>query len=106
MAEGRKHFLARRVTRVYLESYLIVLTFIFFFPVVFMLLVEKSVNLLGANIIFFEFNLFLSLVLMIYTYLTRYENRNWKLFFLYFILSFVYLVSSMILLGGWSLLGF
>ena len=106
MAEVKKHFLARRITRIYLESYLVVLTIIFFFPVVYMLLVEKNVTLLGANIIFFEFNLFLSLVLMIYTYLTRDENRNWKLFFLYLILSFTYLVSSMIILGGWSLLKF
>ena len=106
MAEVKKHFLARRITRIYLESYLVVLTIIFFFPVVYMLLVEKNVTFLGANIIFFEFNLFLSLVLMIYTYLTRDENRNWKLFFLYLILSFTYLVSSMIILGGWSLLKF
>ena len=95
----KKPFLARKITKIYLESYLLVLSLIFLFPIVYMLLVEKNPQFFGANIIFFEFNMFLSLVLLIYTYFTRYENDNWKVFLLYFILSIVFLVSSMIILG-------
>lgn len=95
-----KPFLARKITRIYLESYMLVLLLIFIFPIVHMLLVEKNAQLFGANIIFFEFNMFLSLVLMIYTYFTRDENPNYKYFMLYFITSIIFLASSMIVLGG------
>lgn len=95
----KKPFLARKITKIYLESYLLVLSLIFLFPIVYMFLVEKNPQFFGANILFFEFNMFLSLVLLIYTYFTRYENENWKVFFLYFIFSIVFLVCSMIILG-------
>ncbi len=96
----KKSFLAKKITRIYLESYLLVLTLIFFFPIIYMILVEKNPQFFGANILFYEINMFLSLVLLIYTYFTRYENENWKVFILYFVLSLVFLVSSMIILGG------
>lgn len=96
----KKPFLARKITKIYLESYLVVLSLIFLFPIIYMFLVEKNPQIFGANILFFEFNMFLSLVLLIYTYFTRYENNNWKVFMLYFILSIVFLVSSMLILGG------
>ncbi|RAP53487.1 MAG: hypothetical protein BZ138_00760 [Methanosphaera sp. rholeuAM270] len=95
-----KPFLARKITRIYLETYLVIISLIFFLPVVHMLLVEKNPQFFGANILFFEFNLFLSLVLVIYTYFTRYENRNWKMFLLYFVMCLAYLVGSMLILGG------
>ncbi|HII08536.1 MAG TPA: hypothetical protein HA277_00910 [Methanosphaera sp.] len=98
----KKHFLARKITRIYLESYLLVMFLIYLFPIIYMLLVEKNPQFFGANILFFEFNLFLSLVLLIYTYFTRYENNNWKIFILYFVLSIIFLVSSMIILG-WNI---
>ncbi|HIH35650.1 MAG TPA: hypothetical protein HA255_04295 [Methanosphaera sp.] len=98
----KKHFLARKITRIYLESYLMVMFLIYLFPIIYMLLVEKNPQFFGANILFFEFNLFLSLVLLIYTYFTRYENNNWKIFILYFVLSIIFLVSSMIILG-WNI---
>ncbi len=97
---SKKSFLARKSTRIYLESYLLVISLIFLFPVVYMFLVEKNAQFFGANILFFEFNLFLSLVLMIYTYFTRYENGNYKIFIVYFIISFIFLLSSMMILGG------
>lgn len=99
---AKKAFLARKITRIYLESYLLVLSLIFLFPIIYMLLVERNPQFFGANILFFEFNMFLSLVLLIYTYFTRYENDNWRIFVLYFVLSIVYLVSSMIILG-WNI---
>lgn len=97
---AKKHFLARKITKIYLESYLLILSLIFIFPIVYMLIVEKNAQFFGANILFFEFNMFLSLVLLIYTYFTRYENNNWKIFLLYFFLSIIYLISSMLILGG------
>lgn len=95
----KKSFLARNLTKIYLESYLLVMVLIFCFPVIHMFIVGKNPQFFGANILFFEFNLFLSLVLMIYTYFTRNENSNWKLFVLYFIMSFLLLVISMMILG-------
>jgi hypothetical protein len=97
---SKKPFLARNITKIYLESYLLVMLLLFLFPIIYMLLVEKNTQIFGANILFFEFNMFLSLVLLIYTYFTRYENKNWKVFLLYFLLSFMFLVSSMVILGG------
>lgn len=95
-----KSFLARTSTRIYLESYLVVMSLIFVFPIVFMFLSRKNPQFFGANILFFEFNMFLSFVLMIYTYFTRDENRNYVLFIVYFVLSFIFLVSTMMILGS------
>ena len=97
---AKKAFLARKSTKIYLESYLLVLSLIFLFPIIHMLITEKNPQLFGANILFFELNMFLSLVLLIYTYFTRSENENWKTFLLYFALSIIFLVSSMLILGG------
>lgn len=99
---AKKAFLARKITKIYLESYLMVMFLIYLFPIIYMLLVEKNPQFFGANILFFEFNMFLSLVLLIYTYFTRYENDNWKIFILYFVLSIIFLVSTMIILG-WNI---
>ena len=97
---NKKPFLARKITKIYLECYLVVMFLIFTFPIIYMLVVEKNSQFFGANILFFEFKLFLSLVLLIYTYFTRYENKNWKIFLIYFALSIVFLVTSMIVLGS------
>lgn len=99
---AKKAFLARKITRIYLESYFLVMFLIYLFPLVYMLIVEKNPQFFGANILFFEFNMFLSLVLVIYTYFTRYENENWKMFLLYFVLSIVFLVTTMLILG-WNI---
>lgn len=96
---AKKAFLARKITKIYLESYLAVMFLIFMFPIIYMMLAEKNPQLFGANILFFEFNMFLSLVLLVYTYFTRYENENWKSFLLYFVVSILFLVCSMIILG-------
>jgi len=95
-----KPFLSRNSTRIYLESYLLVLSIIFVTPLVMWIFLGKDPIIISANILFFEFNLFLSLVLMIYTYFTRYENKNWKIFVYYFVLSLFYLITSMFILGG------
>ena len=95
-----KSFLARNSTKIYLKTYLGVLTLMFFIPISYMFLIEKSVIMFGANIFFFEMNLFLSLVLMIYTYLTRYENKNWKIYVIYFVVSLIFLTSSMVILSA------
>jgi len=96
----KKSFLARTSTKIYLKTYLGVLTLMFLIPISYMFLIEKSAIMFGANILFFEMNLFLSLVLMIYTYFTRYENKNWKLYIIYFIMSLIYLISSMLIMGS------
>jgi len=89
----KKSFLARTSTKIYLKTYLGVLTLMFLIPISYMFLIEKSAIMFGANILFFEMNLFLSLVLMIYTYFTRYENKNWKLYIIYFIMSLIYFMG-------------
>lgn len=97
---SKKPFLSRKIARIYLETYMLVMFLVYIFPIVYMLIIEKNPQFFGANILFFEFNLFLSLVLLIYTYFTRYENSNWKVFILYFVISLVFLVTSMLILGG------
>lgn len=97
---SKKPFLSRKITKIYLKTYMLVMFLIYMFPIVHMLILGKNSQFFGANILFFEFNLFLSLVLLIYTYFTRYENSNWKLFIFYFVLSLVFLVTSMLILGG------
>ncbi|MBR0472288.1 MAG: hypothetical protein IJI98_06270 [Methanosphaera sp.] len=101
-----KPFLSRNSTRVYLESYLLVLGIIFVTPLILELFLGRNPVIMGANILFFEFNLFLSLVLLVYTYFTRDENRNWKLFVVYFVLCLLFLVLSMFVLGGSLYFGF
>lgn len=95
-----KTFLSRNSTKIYLESYLLVLSIIFVTPFILELFLGRDPVVLSANILFFEFNLFFSLVLMIYTYFTRYENKNWKWFICYFVLCLLYLVLTMFVLGG------
>lgn len=85
--------LAATKTKRYLLSYMIVLAVIFILPL-FMLLFNSNLTLLGANLLFFELNMFLFLVLMVYTYITRSENRNWKMYTYSFILSFSYLIIT------------
>lgn len=97
---SKKPFLSRKSTKIYLESYLLVLSIIFVAPLVMEVFLGRNPIILSANILFFEFNLFLSLVLMIYTYFTRYENSNWKVFIVYLCLSFIYLVTTMFVLGS------
>ncbi len=97
---SKKHFLARKTTRIYLESYFMVMFLVYLFPIVYMLIVSKNAVFFGANILFFELNLFFSLVLLIYTYFTRDENDNWNMFLWYFVLTLIFLVSSMLILGG------
>ena len=99
MTENNKGLLAMNITGIYLKIYLSVTTIIFLLPILHMFLFDIDVTLFGANILFFELNLFLSFVLMFYTYLTRHENPNWKLFLIYFVLSFLFIVSSMLILG-------
>ena len=95
-----KSILAKKITRIYLKTYMLIMSIIFTLPIIHMFLINKNVPLFGANILFYEFNLFLSLILLIYTYFTRDENRNWKLFLYYFILSFLLLVLTMLILGS------
>lgn len=87
--------LASKKTKRYLLSYMIVLAVIFVLPL-FMLLFSSDLTLLGANLLFFELNMFLFLVLMVYTYITRSENKNWKIYTYSFILSLSYLIITFI----------
>jgi hypothetical protein len=85
--------LASAKTKRYLLSYMIVLAVIFILPMT-MLLFSHDLTLLGANLLFFEVNMFLFLVLMVYTYITRSENKNWKMYTYSFILSLSYLIIT------------
>ena len=95
MSDKNISILARGKTKRYLFSYLIVLTVLFSLPLIF-LLFKRDLILLGANLFFFELNMFLFLVLMVYTYITRSENKNWKMYTYSFILSFSYLIITFI----------
>lgn len=93
--------LARPTTKIYLLSYIVVLTLVFLSPIV-MLLFNANLTLLGANLLFFEVNMFLFLVLMMYTYVTRGENKNWKLYTYTFILSLSYLIITFLVFSSFS----
>lgn len=83
--------------KTYLISYLIVLSILFILPII-GVFINGDIILLGANLYFLELNIFLSLVLLIYTYLTRYMNKNYKLYIIYFILSLVYMIITFMVL--------
>ena len=95
--EGRSLW-ARSTTKIYMLSYLLIISIIFIIPIIMLIVGMGNVSLLGANLYFFELNLFFALVLMVYTYVTRYMNRNWKIYIYYFVLSFVYLLITMLVM--------
>ena len=90
--------LAKKQTNIYLKCYMLILTIIFSYPILYGLTIGLNIYLYALNIYLYEINMFFSLVLMVYTYLTRNENRYWKTYSLYFILSLSYLVITMICL--------
>ncbi|MBE6488033.1 MAG: hypothetical protein E7Z86_04915 [Methanosphaera stadtmanae] len=93
-----KSLWARGITKFYMLLYLSVISVIFIMPIIMLIIGIGNVTLLGANLYFFEVNLFFALVLMIYTYVTRYMNKNWKIYIYYFILSLAYLLITMIVM--------
>ncbi|MDO5826020.1 MAG: hypothetical protein Q4Q22_06540 [Methanosphaera sp.] len=93
--------LATNKTKIYLLSYLAVLTLVFASPLM-LLLFNVNLTLLGANLLFFELNMFLFLVLMVYTYVTRSENKNWKIYTYAFILSLCYLIATFLVFSSFK----
>ena len=53
-----KSILAKKITRIYLKTYMLIMSIIFTLPIIHMFLLNKNVPLFGANILFYEFNNF------------------------------------------------
>ena len=62
---SKKHFLARKTTRIYLESYFMVMFLVYLFPIVYMLIVSKNAVFFGANILFFHWYYLFTLILRV-----------------------------------------